>query len=336
MKERTMIKNRILAIAGSAVALSLSLTSAPAFAAINFDTATWSVGGVTYQFESNGSDTYGGIEYPVTAAQDDYAFGYEEQYFGGREFDSYEDYGYCLGATATEMTEANGDVVITCEAYELEEGIWFTNSYRLYNDQPLARHVTVVENRGNAPIDMDIANDNTFVIYFWFDDAAKRASSNDPLTCSSLDANDNWVIAAGSDDTTIAAMVWQAKGATALSAEGENCGAPYVAATKDTLGVGEKVNYMTFIATSAPAGSSSAEMDTALASAISQMSAFDSLNDTLCRGINGFVLEGWGTCGLAETGMDSAQLGSALALGASLAAVGTVALVANRRRTARV
>jgi hypothetical protein len=196
----------------------------------------------------------------------------------------------------------------------------------------------VVENRGNAAIDMDIEADNTFMIYLLLDDYAKTASSNDPSTCSSLDATDNWAIVAGSDDTTIAGMAWQSKESTALTTEGQDCTSDdiYVASTKDTLGVGEKVNYMTFIATSAPAGSSSAEMDTALAAAISQMSAFDSLNDTLCRGINGVVLEGWGTCGLAETGMDSAQLGSALALGAGLAVVGTVALVANRRRTARV
>lgn len=329
------MKKQVTAIAGGAIALSLSLTSAPAFAAINFATATWTVGGVTYHFEDDGSDTYGGIELPVTAAQDDAAFYYEEQYWGGLDFVGYDDYGYCLGATATESTEANGDVVITCEAYEVSEDIWFTNSYRLYNDQPLARHVTVVENRSNAAIDMDLTN--TFYIYLYLDDYDKTASSNDPSTCSSLDATDNWAIVAGSEDTTIAGMAWQSKDSTALTADGEDCTGDdiYVGSTKDSLGVGEKVNYMTFIATYAPAGSSSAEMDTALASAISQMSAFDSLNDTLCRGINGLELEGWGTCGLAETGLNSSQLGSTLSIGAGLAAVGTVALVAKRRRSVR-
>ena len=331
------MKKRMMAIAGSAVALSLSLTSAPAFAAINFATATWTVGGVTYHFEDDGSDTYGGIELPVTAAQDDAAFYYEEQYWGGVNFNGYDDYGYCLGATATESTEANGDVVITCEAYEVSEGIWFTNSYRLYNDQPLARHVTVVENRTNAAIDMDIANNQSFFTYFYLDDYDKTASSNDPLTCSSLDATDNWAIVAGTDDTTVAGMAWQSKDSTALTAEGQDCTGDdiYVGSTKDSLGVGEKANFMTFITTYAPAGSSSAEMDTALASAISQMSAFDSLNDTLCRGINGLVVEGWGTCGLAETGTSSEQIGSALFIGAGLATAGTIALVAKRRRSVR-
>lgn len=326
-----------MAIAGGAIALSLSLTSAPAFAAINFETATWTVGGVTYQFENDGVDTYGGIEFPVTATQDDAAFYYEENFFGGLNFVSSSDYGYCLGASATEATEANGDVVITCDPYEVEEDIWFTNSYRLYNDRPLARHVTVLENRGNAPIDMDISANNSFFIYLYLDNFEKTASSNDPLTCSSLDANDNWAIVAGSEDTTVAGMAWQAKGSTALTAAGQDCTGDdiYVGSTKDSLGAGEKVNFMTFVTTSAPAGSSSADMDTALASAISQMSAFDSLNDTLCRGINGLVLEGWGTCGLAETGLNSSQLGSTLSIGAGLAAAGTVALVATRRRSVR-
>jgi LPXTG-motif cell wall-anchored protein len=111
----------------------------------------------------------------------------------------------------------------------------------------------------------------------------------------------------------------------------------------DSLVAGEKVTYMTFIATGEPAGTSSGEMDTAFAEAVTEMAAFNELNDTLCRAIDdGTVIEGWGTCGapapdseLPDTGADTAVAGSLVSVASGLLIAGALALIVVRRRQTR-
>lgn len=331
-------KKLAIGFASGVVAIALSVTSTPAFAAINFDTATWTVGGVNYQFESGydaSEDSYGGVEYLTTPTQANASLRYEETYWDQNGLAAFGDYGYCLSATATEATEANGDVVITCPATKMgSTDVWLSHSFRFFHDEPVTRHVFSLENRGTTAVDL---TDN-YVSFYTNNSPAKGASSSDPASCASMTADDHWSVFAGSDDTTITGVAWQAAGGTAFTALGENCTASMDALiTSKSLAAGETVNYMTFIATGAPAGTSSGEVDTAFAIAVTEMAAFDSLNDTLCRGIDGLVVDGWGTCtaSLPDTGASSAVIGSSVAIGSGLLIAGALALVMARRRQAR-
>ena len=323
--------------ASGVVALGLSMAATPAFAAIDFSTATWLVGGVNYQFESTGTDTYGGVEYLTTPTQANDSLGYEEMYWDGGDLVPYDDYGYCYGADATETTEANGDVVISCAAYELTNDVWMGQDFRFFHDQPLTRHVFWIENRGTAAADLDAASEANY-LYWYLSSYDKEASSTDPTSCSSPTGAETWIVAAGSADTTITGIAWQAKDATTWTGGGD-CSTDYFEAylNKDSLAAGEKVNYATFIATSEPAGASSGEMDTAFAAAVSGMTAFDSLNETLCRGIEGTTVEGWGTCPatLPNTGIDSSTTATVGLMGAVALVAGFAAIVVVRRRAAQ-
>ena len=331
-------KKLAIGLASGVVAIALSVTSTPAFAAINFDTATWTVGGVNYQFESGydaTEDSYGGVEYLTTPTQANASLLYEETYWDQNGFAGFNDYGYCLSATATEATEANGDVVITCPATKMgSTDVWLSHSYLFFHDEPLTRHVYSLENRGTTAVDLT----NNFVTFYTNKSPTKGASSSDPASCASMTADDHWAVFAGSADTTITGIAWQAHGQTTFTSLGENCTSltnAYI--TSRSLAAGETVNYMTFIATGEPAGPSSGEMDTAFAIAVTEMAAFDSLNDTLCRGIDGLVVEGWGTCTLSlpDTGASAAVVGSSIAIGSGLLIAGALALVMVRRRQAR-
>jgi hypothetical protein len=109
------------------------------------------------------------------------------------------------------------------------------------------------------------------------------------------------------------------------------------------LAAGEKVNYMTFVATGEPAGTKAGDMTTAFDAFKAQMASFDQLNDTLCRGIDdGTVIEGWGTCGAAaadsalpDTGVSAATAIALGAAGAGLLMAGIITLIVLRRSQAR-
>jgi hypothetical protein len=335
-------KKLAIGLASGVVAIALSVTSTPAFAAINFETATWLVGGVNYQFEwdSPSVNSYGGVEYLTTPTQANSTLQYEETFWNGGDLAPYDDYGYCLGATATEVTEANGDVAITCAPLNFEPSdVWISQSFLFYNDEPLTRHVFSLENRGAVATDLAAVEQENYVT-FYTDNVTEAATSEDATSCLSMTAEDHWAVLSGSADTIITGVAWQAHGGTAFTSLGEDCidrGGVYAYLTKDSLAAGETVNYMTFIATGQPAGPSSGEMDTAFATAVTEMAAFDSLNDTLCRGIDGLVVEGWGTCTLSlpDTGASTAVVGSSIAIGSGLLIAGALALVMARRRQAR-
>jgi hypothetical protein len=329
-------KKLAIGLAAGMATIALSVGASPAFAAIDFDSATWLVGGVNYQFEGDGSgDTYGGVEELTTPTQSNYELYYEEFYFYNGDFNS-GDYTYCIGATATEVTESNGDVVITCEPYQIDtdSNIWATNSYRFYSDQMLTRHVVTIENKGTASFDL---GDPYF--YYYLSNYSKTASSSNPATCDSMTADDHWAITAGTADTIINGYAWQAAGSTTFTTAEEDCESDEIVAslTNKTMAAGEKRTYMSLIATAEPAGTSSGEMDTAFAAALTQMSSFDSLNDTFCRGIDGLVIDGWGTCAasLPDTGANSAVMGSSIAIGSGLLIAGALALLVVSRRQAR-
>jgi len=333
-------KKLAIGLASGVVAIALSVTSTPAFAAINFDTATWTVGGINYQFESGYDDTedsYGGVEYLTTATQANSSLLYEETYWEYGGLSSFRDYGFCLSATATESTEANGDVVISCPATKMgSTDVWLSHSYLFFHDEPVTRHIFTLENRGTSAVDL---TDN-YVTFYTYNSPVNGASSSDPTSCANMTADDHWSVFAGVDNTTITGVAWQAAGGTAFTSLGENCTSGMDAfITSKSLAAGETVNYMTFIATGEPAGTSTEEMDAAFASAVTKMAAFDSLSDTLCRGIDGLVVEGWGTCpvpaALPDTGANTAMMGSSMAIGSGLLIAGALALVMVRRRQAR-
>ena len=341
-----MTRRRLsISLAAGATAVALSVGASPAFAAIDFATATWLVGGVNYQFYNDGQDSTGGVEDLTTPTQSDYVLYKEEFGFVGGDFAS-SDSAYCIGATATVVTESNGDVVITCEPYQLdsESGIWATNSYRFYSDQKLTRHVVTLENRNTESFDLG----NSYINYYFDADSGsgiKTASSSNPATCDGMTADDHWAMVARPANTIINGMAWQAAGSTTFTSAGENCEGDSFNAyfTNTTMAAGEQRTYMTLIATSEPAGASSGDMDTAFAAALAQMPVFDSINDTFCRGIEvGTVIDGWGTCPapapapavLPDTGAEAAVVGSSVAIGSCLLIAGALALVMARRRQA--
>lgn len=329
----------------TAGALVTLMVAAPAYASIDFSSATWSVGDVNYQYEDTGVDTYGGIQHTTTTTQSNYSLGYEETFFYGGDLGPFDNYGYCYGATATETTESNGDVVITCPAYEMSNNLWLSHEYRMYDDQKLWRHIFTVENRGTSTANLDAASQLTYLYLYQYASDNAVASSNataDPTGACTMTSSDHWLVNAGASDTTITGWAFQAPNGTAWDGTGEDCsGNPSVYMTADTLDAGAKLNFLTFIATGEPAGTTSGDMDTAFASFVSGMSAFDSLNDTLCRGVaDGTPFEGWGTCGpatpeLPNTGMSftNATIAAGVAMIALIA--GTAGAVVARRRHVR-
>ena len=333
-------KKLAIGLAAGMATIALSVGASPAFAAIDFDSATWLVGGVNYQFEGdNSGDSYGGAYELTTPTQSNYELGYEEFYFDAGDLSGGWYYPMCEGSTATESTEANGDVLITCDPYSINgSDLWATNTYRLFADQKLYRHVLNLENKGTSAINLDAASlGNGF--YFYVSNYDKTASSSDPTSCDSMTAEDHWAMTSANSDSVINGYAWQAAGGTAFTSAGEDCSDDdfYAFLTKDSFAPGEQANYMSLIATSEPAGTSTGDMDTAFAAALAQMPAFDSLNDTFCRGIDGLVIEGWGTCvaSLPDTGANSAVMGSSIAIGSGLLIAGALALVMVRRRQAR-
>jgi LPXTG-motif cell wall-anchored protein len=208
----------------------------------------------------------------------------------------------------------------------------------------LTRHVLTIENKGSSALDL-APTDRGNNFYWYLQNYDKTAVSSNTSSCASMTADDHWAVVAGLSGTTIAGMAWQAHDGTAFTSLGEDCTDQDFSAhiTKASLAAGEKVNYMTLIATAEPAGPSTGEMDTAFAAALAQMSVFDSLNDTFCRDlVDGTVIEGWGTCGapapnsaLPDTGANTAVMGSSIAIGSSLLIAGALALIVVRRRQAR-
>lgn len=332
------MKTKQLAIgfAAGMATIALSLGATPAFAAVDFENGTWLVGGVNYQFQYDSNDlSFGGVSKLTTPTQANEELNYEKFYFMGGDFAS-GDNAKCLGATATETTESNGDVVITCEPYQIDtdSNIWVTHEYRFYNDQMLTRHILTVENRNTASFDL---GDPYFDYYF--ESYSKTASSSYPASCDSMTADDHWAMTANTSDSMIGGYAWQAAGSTTFTTDGEDCEGDYFYATltNTTMAAGEQRTYMTLIASAEPAGPSTGDMDTAFAATLAQMPVFDSLNDTFCRGIDGLVIDGWGTCtaSLPDTGANSAVMGSSIAIGSGLLIAGALALVMVRRRQAR-
>ena len=333
-----MTRRRIsIAFAAGATAVALSVGASPAFAAVDFQNGTWLVGGVNYQFEYDANDlSYGGVYHLTTPTQVNYELGYEEFIFDGGDFSTNSDYAYCLGATATETTESNGDVVITCEPYQVDtnSNIWVSHEYRFYNDQMLTRHILIVENRNTVSFDLGES-----YFYYYLNNYDKTATSSNPASCGTMTADDHWAITAGTSDSMINGYAWQAAGSTTFTTAGEDCTDDDFSAflTNATMAAGEKRIFMSLIASAEPAGTSTGDMDTAFAAALAQMPSFDSLNDTFCRGLDGLVIDGWGTCAasLPDTGASTAVVGSSIAIGSGLLIAGALALVMARRRQAR-
>jgi len=329
----------------AAGALATVLVSSPAFAAIDFSSASWTLSDVNYGYESSGVDTYGGIEYVTTTTQSNYSLGYEETYFDGGDLTAFNDYGYCYGADASETTETNGDVVITCAPYEMANDLWLTQEYRMYDDQKLWRHIFGIENRGTSAANLDAASQGNYLyLYQYYSDNAISSSNPtaDPTGSCTMSASDHWVVNSASQNTTITGWAFQATGGTAWDGTGEDCSdSPSVYVTADTLAAGAKLNYMSLIVTGEPAGASTGDMDTAFDSFVAGMSAFDSLNDTLCRGIaDGTSFDGWGTCGpatpeLPNTGVNGAETSIATGVAMLVLAAGVAFAVIARRRQAQ-
>jgi len=334
-------KKVALALVGTAVSGVMLFAAQPASAAVVFGGGTtWTVGGVKYQIDNSGTDAVGGFRYVKTPTYSNYSWysEYSESFYGGG-FSGYNGNPKCLSATATEVTESNGDVVITCQSVQMSPtDVWFTHAYRMYADHMLARHMFTLDNRGTTTLTG--LNDSGNTVDWELDNDALQASSGNASSCASLTSSDNWVMGANASNSTIAGFAWQAKGGTAFTFGGNDCtgggnSAPFV---KSSLAAGEKVNYMTFVATGEPAGSTAGDMSTAFDAYKAQMATFDQLNDTLCRGIaDGTAIEGWGTCpgpaSLANTGVSES---SAIALGAAgggLLIVGIVTLLIVRRQT---
>jgi LPXTG-motif cell wall-anchored protein len=334
-----------LALLGSVVTAGMLFAAHPASAAVDFRTTSWTVGGVEYEIDNSGSDGKGGFRYVKTPTYSNYSWysEYSVNFYGGG-FSGYNGSPKCLSATATEVTESNGDVVITCQPFQMSPtDVWFTHSYRMYADNMLARHTFTLDNRGTTTLTG--LNDSGNTVDWELDNTTLIASSGNPTSCASLTSSDNWIMGSSDSDSTIAGYAWQAKGGSAFDFGGDDCtnGGNSSTFVKADLAAGEKVTYMTFVATGEPAGTTAGEMTTAFEAFKAQMASFDELNDTLCRGIDdGTVIEGWGTCGapapnpgLPDTGVSAPTAIALGAAGAGLLMAGIITLIALRRRQAR-
>jgi len=332
-------RKTMLALSGAVLTGVMALVAQPAIAAVNIgSSAEWTVGGVNYGIEEGG-----GFYYVDTPSFSTYAW-YSEygEYFYGGGFSAFTDSGPCDAATATAVTESNGDIVVTCEPAQMSPtDVWFTHSYRMYADQKLARHTFTLDNRGATTLTG--LNNPLNNIGWELNEDDLQSSSDNPTSCASLTSSDNWLMSAASSNSTIAGFAWQAAGGNALDFAGD-CSDGYQEAkfVKTDLTAGEKVTYMTVLATGEPAGTSVGDMTTAFEAFKPHMDLFDSLNETLCRGIaDGTAIEGWGACTgedsdqLAETGANTERVGLLLALGALMLAVGLVARNGVPRRHAQ-
>jgi LPXTG-motif cell wall-anchored protein len=215
----------------------------------------------------------------------------------------------------------------------------------MYADNMLARHTFTLDNRGTTTLTG--LNNSLNSVDWELNNDALQASSGDPTSCANLTSSDNWIVGANASNSTIAGYAWQAKGGSAFDFGGDDCtiGSNSSVFVKAELAAGEKVTYMTFVATGEPAGATAGDMTAAFDAFKAQMASFDQLNATLCRGIaDGTAIEGWGTCpgpaspgpaSLANTGVSES---SAIALGAAgggLLVVGIVTLLIVRRRQTR-
>ena len=332
--------SRFVFSTGFAVAMSIGLVANPALAAIDFDTASWTVGGVNYEFGI-------GPKNITTPTQSNGSF--DSQWTAWGDVQGMDlTYGLCPGASATESTESNGDVIIECAPLQFSPtDVWFTQSFRFYNDEPLSRTMMSFENRGATDIRFTGGgNLNSSSLSFKMRD--NSASSSNNSTCANLRTDDNWIAMAGSSNTTITGVAWQARGETAVDASTRSCTIAnniYVLPTLETLPAGATVNYMNFIATDEPALATQESMDEAFAAFKVKMASFDSLNDMLCRGLDANI-EGWGTCvransgpgsnpeELAKTGASSSVNATSLLMATGLLAAGIFAMIASRRRRA--
>jgi hypothetical protein len=239
-------------------------------------------------------------------------------------------YVLCEESTATEQTASNGDVIIDCAPFQFSPtDVWFTQSIRFYSDQRLARTVMSLENRGTSDIQIT-GGGSPNIIAFGFTTHARSASSHDGSTCDNLLSNDNWIAMAGENDSTITGVAWQAKGETALDASVRSCTIGnniYTPPTLQFLTAGTTVNYMSFIATDEPADSTTASMEVAFEAFKEKMASFDSLNDTLCRGLNAEI-EGWGTCVQVDAPKELANTGEKTSLQTSIMLTATASIVA--------
>lgn len=324
-------------------ALGLTMIPTPALASVDFAShPVYTVGGVNYKLDYNGgfgNTTIPGIVRISTPTQSNYALDFLGSYWDGGVLSSYNEYLYCDGDTATQSTESNGDVVVTCAATQLEPtDIWWTIETRFYNDSPLVRQLITFENRGSGSADLDPAGKGNDV--YFGDVNGKFASSESPTSCSSLTANDHWVVFSGASNTVINGLAWQATGGTAWTAEGESCDSfVFLYPTLSSIAPNDKATWALFMATTEPSGATTGDMDTAFVAAVDGMSQLDSLNDTLCRGLDGVDLEGWGTCPsssapeLANTGSTASLVAPGLIAGSSVI-VGFI-IVMTRRKIVR-
>ena len=331
-----MKKSLAIALASGVLATGIVGASTPAFAAIDFETATWSVGGINYELENDDSDAYmGALQYMQTDTQSNY-----EAYYGAEFYTSNgdvdADYPMCYSALSTETTDAaTGDVTISCgEApwSDNDPDLFASGSTRFYNDIPMARNVYVLENRGTTDIDLGIP-----YFYEYFENYDRGASSEDPTSCAALTAEDHWVVSSDDDDSMVIGYAWQALGASAFDVTGENCTNSDIETflTDTIIPAGKTLTIMNF-QYSVDGGSSTADMNAAYAELLPKMAMFDTLDDTLCRGIEaGTEITGWGTCAataLPDTGADTSVIGASSAIAAGLLAAGALALIMVRRR----
>jgi len=335
-----MKRKLAIALASGVLATGIVGASTPAFAAIDFSTATWSVGGINYEFENDGSDAYmGALQFMTTSTQSNYAAYYgAEMYVNNDSSGNVEDdYPYCFEDLATEATDAvTGDVTISCGEYawsDTDPDLFASGSTLLYNDIPMARNVYVLENRGTTDVDLG----ETY-FYESMDSANRGATSEDPTSCGALTAEDQWLVSSDTANSMIIGYAWQAHGATVWDSTGEDsCDSyAYTYLTDTILPAGKTLTVMNF-QYSVDGGSSTEDMDAAYAALLPTMAMFDTLDDTLCRGIEGIEIAGWGTCAAAapalpDTGADTSVIGASVAISAGLLGAGVLALVMVRRR----
>lgn len=240
----------------------------------------------------------------------------------------------CDESTADVQTEASGDIVVTCEAFEVATGLWATPNYRLFSTGDLGRMFYTIENRTGADISV-----SDFYHYDNFDYTDNVLTSSGSTTV--LAANDTWSINSALSDSTVSGSAWALPGNTATTSTGDpqTNYESFHDFVDLTFEAGSTMYVASYVTTHLPASPfDSADVDAAMVVAAAAMTEFNSFSGRLVSGLPaGITVLNWGAVpgaaapALADTGVNGTALAFA-GTGALVLVLGGVGLVVSRRR----
>jgi len=112
---------------------------------------------------------------------------------------------------AVKTTQANGDIVLTCPEYEINQnvGIFAQLKFRIYKTEKngwLIREEAIITNRTNLPYNLSALGSYQYIsgyVYGNSDDSVFLTSSSETLTPKTLGNRDSWFISSFTDGSSV-------------------------------------------------------------------------------------------------------------------------------------